>query len=234
MTDRAKEAPSGKCSRAYLVRHGVTAHNKLGIFTGWGKEPLDEQGVQQARRLARAFVGIRLAAFYTSPVARALQTAEIIAYQLPCQVLPDSDLGELRIPMWEGLSSKTIQALYPEQFHLWQRQPARLSMPGMEDLATLQKRIVGWLERKFQEHAGADFAAVSHMGPIRVAMLHYLGLSLEHYRENIIANAAVVVFIKKSVNQEVIVEGPYTGGCKRQLLSAGCSLCSPQQMRMNR
>ena len=66
-------------SRVYLVRHGITDWIEQGILQGISDRPLSPFGTEQAELTARAFQGIRAAHLYTSPLLRAMQTAQPIA-----------------------------------------------------------------------------------------------------------------------------------------------------------
>jgi len=77
--------------RIFFVRHGESEANILKTFSnrGW-KHPLTQRGQKQARALAAQLQGRGVTAIYTSPLRRAVESAEILAERLgvPCQIEP--------------------------------------------------------------------------------------------------------------------------------------------------
>src|SRR5438034_822788 len=69
-------------STLFLVRHGETDWNRSGQIMGERPVPLNRHGVAQAQRLAESLKGRPIEALYSSPVARALETAAILAHYL--------------------------------------------------------------------------------------------------------------------------------------------------------
>ena len=101
----------------YLVRHGQTDWNRAGKIQGTTDIPLNETGRQQAEQLAAVLkersgypAGTRIDAVYTSPLARAFQTAEILAKEgkLPLRRL--TGLRERDFGCWEGKSWQQVEA----------------------------------------------------------------------------------------------------------------------------
>ena len=68
--------------RLWLVRHGESTWNALGLVQGWADPPLSEVGEWQAEQVAQRLAGVELAAVYSSTLQRAFQTAQIIAARL--------------------------------------------------------------------------------------------------------------------------------------------------------
>ena len=69
--------------RLYFVRHGESTANLLWEFSNSGfKHPLTEKGIEQARAVARSLSGLQVEQIYSSPVMRAVQTAQILAESL--------------------------------------------------------------------------------------------------------------------------------------------------------
>ena len=62
-----------------LIRHGQTDWNRRGLVQGQTDVPLDAVGKEQARRLARRLSELDLSALHASPLARAAETADVIA-----------------------------------------------------------------------------------------------------------------------------------------------------------
>ena len=91
----------------YIVRHGQTEGNKANILQGRGSDrPLNETGEQQAEKVRRWFCGRRIMIdrVYSSPLLRAVQTARIIAGDVP--IITDEHLLEMDYGPYEGMDLK--------------------------------------------------------------------------------------------------------------------------------
>ena len=88
----------------FLIRHGRTALNAQRTFRGHLDAPLDKRGKEQAELTGKLLAEIDLNAIYTSPLKRAVQTAEAISrYQKNgVKVLPQPGLMDLSYGQWEG------------------------------------------------------------------------------------------------------------------------------------
>ena len=98
----------------FLVRHGTTDWNQLGIWQGWKGPGLNSMGREQAEMAGRKLAGIKFSAIYTSDLPRASETAIIISHvtgsvpPVPVPCLRERDLGPL-----SGRSMKDIADLFP-------------------------------------------------------------------------------------------------------------------------
>ena len=88
-----------------LVRHGETDWNADGRLQGQTDRPLSDFGRRQARQLAEELEGEEFAAIYSSDLARAHETAQIIGEHLGLAVALDPDLREKDWGTWEGLTA---------------------------------------------------------------------------------------------------------------------------------
>src|SRR5919109_3134666 len=86
----------------FLLRHGETAWNKQRRIMGRLDIPLDRDGVEQARRLAKLIPALELDAIYTSPLKRAMQTARLLARGNSLRVTKERGLTELAFGRWAG------------------------------------------------------------------------------------------------------------------------------------
>jgi broad specificity phosphatase PhoE len=91
-----------------LVRHGETDWNRDGRWQGQSDTPLNEVGRQQAVRVAEELDGIDVV--YSSDLARARETAEIVAERLGLDVELDERLRERSFGAWEGKTGPEIEA----------------------------------------------------------------------------------------------------------------------------
>ncbi len=87
-----------------LVRHGETDWNAEGKLQGHSDRPLNDFGRRQANALADRLEGEEIAAIYSSDLARAKETAEILGARVGVAVVVDPDLREKNWGSWEGLT----------------------------------------------------------------------------------------------------------------------------------
>ena len=182
----------------YLVRHGQTDWNRAGKIQGTTDIPLNETGRQQAEQLASVLkersgypAGTRIDAVYASPLARAFQTAEILAgkEKLPLRRL--TELRERDFGCWEGKNWQEVEAEYPDEFHLWREQPMVGIPSGGESRKSCEARSGRVIQRILEETAG-DAVIVAH-GGILVFLMNYLLRFQREPQEIIVANASLSV-----------------------------------------
>ncbi|MCP4618475.1 MAG: histidine phosphatase family protein [Bradyrhizobium sp.] len=90
-------------SRSFIcLRHGATDWNRKGLFQGRTDNPLNDDGIAQAHAAAEKLRAIELAHVVSSPLIRAVQTAEIIASSSSKAVTIDQGLIELDFGSFEG------------------------------------------------------------------------------------------------------------------------------------
>jgi broad specificity phosphatase PhoE len=93
---------SKTASRIYLIRHGVTDWIEQGILHGISDRPLSAFGLEQAELTAQALRGLRASHLYTSPLARAVQTAQAIGQRIGLTPEPIDTLKEMNYGWLEG------------------------------------------------------------------------------------------------------------------------------------
>ena len=152
----------------FLIRHASC--DRLGQ-TLWGRTPgvcLNEKGKLQAQRLAERFHGITLQAIYSSPLERAVETAEAIARNMQLEVNRNEAFNEIDFGDWTGQS---FDALSSDE--TWQRFNvirSTTSIPGGESFLEAQARVVTELERLSTQHGNARVGIVSHADVIKAAV----------------------------------------------------------------
>jgi alpha-ribazole phosphatase len=166
----------GDATRVVLVRHAETEESGRGRCYGRLDVRLSPQGLRQAQALAAALAGPPLAAVYTSPLSRALDTARPIAAAQGLEPAVIEALAELDFGEVEGLRYDEIESQQPELFRAWMDEPARVRFPGGEGLPDLRARVVPALAEIRARHEGHAVAVVAHGGVIRVVLADALGL----------------------------------------------------------
>jgi probable phosphoglycerate mutase len=169
--------------RLILVRHGETDSNRAGLALGRADVELNEHGRWQAQRLAISLKDEPIAAIYSSPLKRALATAEPIASSHGLAVQVDEGLIEMDIGETEGLTFRQVGERYPQFLRLWLGgQAAYESMPGGERLLDVQERAWQAIERIRQRQEQGTVAVVTHNFVILTLLCRVLGLELADFR----------------------------------------------------
>lgn len=173
--------PAGdEATRLVLVRHGEAVCNVEAIVGGpLGCTGLTVAGVRQAvalrRRLAESGELAGAAALYSSVLARARQTAEILAPAVgrgALQQVEDCGLCELHPGEADGLVWEEFLERYEAPD--WDRDPDAVIAPGGESWNGFVDRAAAALEEIAERHCGASAVVVCHAGVIEAAMLRFL------------------------------------------------------------
>ena len=156
----------------YLVRHGESEANAAGVFAGQSDSPLTARGRAQAEDVAAALASLEIDRVVASDLARALDTATVIAarHGLTVEVHPELreiDVGEATGKRWDdgtlGPSALTAES---EEFVQW---------TGGESLEAALARSLGCVDRLVHEHPGERIVIVGHGGITRILVSHVLG-----------------------------------------------------------
>jgi broad specificity phosphatase PhoE len=146
-----------------LVRHGETDWNADGRLQGHTDRPLSDFGRRQAQQLAAELEGDELEAIYSSDLARARETAEIVGERLGLPVELDPDLREKDWGNWEGLTAVERD---------------RVEFVG-ESTEAHQERMLRALRRIAERHPGEGrVLVVTHGGSMRRVQTAAMGMAL--------------------------------------------------------
>lgn len=166
-------------TRLVLCRHAEPELAVRGRCYGRLDVALSPRGLRQASALAARLVELPLAAVYSSPARRALQTAHAIASARGLSPIAHPALQELDFGELEGLPYEEIAARHPGLYATWMGEPTRVRFPGGESYGDLRARVLGALAELLECHCGKTLAVVSHGGPIRAVLASCLGVSDE-------------------------------------------------------
>jgi broad specificity phosphatase PhoE len=176
-----------------LARHGETESNRERRFQGQLDVPLSETGREQARALAgqAAAEEPAIAAIYSSPLVRALETAQIVGAALGLEPRPDPRLMEVDVGAWQSRLKDDVAHEDPEGWAAFGRAGATFRFPGGESLAEQQGRVVDALVDVTQRR---DLPAliVCHRGVVRCALAHTHRRGLDTYHEWTVPNAELI------------------------------------------
>jgi broad specificity phosphatase PhoE len=170
--------------RLILARHGETAANRDGLGLGLQDIPLTEKGVQQAEALAETLADLKVDAVYSSPLRRAMDTAQAIASRHGLEVVADEGLTEMDVGDLDGLTFEEMRARYPEFLSRWLGEEAgTLRMPGgSECLQDVQDRARDAVRRIAQRHERGTVVVVTHNFTIHALLCDALNMPIRDFR----------------------------------------------------
>ncbi len=173
-----------------LIRHGENdvMHRRLaGRLAG---VHLNDNGRKQAQSLAKALEHAPIEAVYSSPLERAVETAQPLAEARGLSVEIRPAFSEVDYGDWQGRTYKQLRRV-----KLWktvQEDPASVRFPNGETLSEVQQRVMQELENLARQHTRptevgkppppeAVIAVVAHGDIIRLALAHYLNMALNDF-----------------------------------------------------
>jgi len=174
---------------ALFMRHGETAWNREGRVMGRNPIELDEDGRAQVEASIPFARLIQPELIVTSPLARARQSAEIIAAGVGgVPVAEDAQLSEVQYGRWEGMVYDDL--LEDPDYQNYREHPLDTPTPGGETIAQVQSRGVEAVRRAIGDNSGRRILFVSHGDIIRTILCHFMRLELSHFRRIRVDNAA--------------------------------------------
>ncbi|MBI2860497.1 MAG: histidine phosphatase family protein [Chloroflexi bacterium] len=177
-----------------LIRHGETEWNATGVFRGQIDVSLNETGLKQAELLGEALGRENIEAIYSSPLKRALVTAQAIARHSHREVMVAPVLTDLSFGDWQGLSSREVEDRYPDLWQKWHESPEQVRMPGGESLQDVLARVTLIVKDVLVRHRGT-VVLVTHRVVNKVLICALLGVGNGHFWRIRMDTAAITRFI---------------------------------------
>ncbi|MBU1090153.1 2,3-bisphosphoglycerate-dependent phosphoglycerate mutase [Patescibacteria group bacterium] len=167
-----------------LVRHGQSEWNLKNIFTGWQDVNLSPQGVEEAHAAGRKIkeLGIKFECAFTSNLARAQKTLEIILEELSDLNLPverDEALNERDYGDLTGQNKDEAREKFgAEQVQIWRRS-YDVAPPNGESLQDTAARTLPYFEEKIlaKIKAGKNILVSAHGNSLRAIVMQLDKLS---------------------------------------------------------
>ncbi len=175
--------------RVCLVRHGETAWNREHRMQGWTDIALNDQGQQQALAVARALQGVAFDAIVSSPLQRALQTAQAVAAGR--EIVLEPRLRERHHGDLQGLTRSEMAEHYPHLAAALNQRLPGYQPPGGESIETFAERVREALADLHAQHAGQTVLVLAHGGVLDVAFRLASGQDLYSPRRHALPNAAL-------------------------------------------
>jgi broad specificity phosphatase PhoE len=162
-----------------LVRHGETDWNRDGRWQGHSDTRLNDAGREQATRLAAELRDVDVV--YSSDLARARETAEVLAGALGLEIRFDPRLRERSFGAWEGLTAPEIETNFGEAHARWLTGNGA-GADDAEPFADFGARVRDFLEDVVERHPDETVLVVAHGGSIRV--IHAVASGLDYVRDH--------------------------------------------------
>jgi broad specificity phosphatase PhoE len=191
----------------YLIRHGATENNlkKPAVLQGKGLNgPLSPTGLDQAQQTAQFLASHPISAIYSSPMLRAMQTAEAISSkhtQLKIAQVPT--IIEVDVGNWEGRDWGDIQTNDPEEYEKHMSDPSKFPYPGGESMQQVQQRCVPELLRILHANTG-HIVVTAHNVVNRSMVAHLLNSPLKQARQIRQDNCGINVIRRKGDKVELM------------------------------
>jgi broad specificity phosphatase PhoE len=172
-------------TRVFMVRHGATVLSAEDRFAGATDVDLSEEGREQTRRLADRLAGEKIAAVFTSPLGRTIETATILAAPHRLEIQKRDGLREINHGRWEQMTRREVEQKFPEEAAEWEKDPYTFAPTGGESGLAVTARTLPVLIDIVRRNSGATLLVVSHKATIRLLLSSLLGFDPRRYRDNL-------------------------------------------------
>jgi broad specificity phosphatase PhoE len=178
-----------------LIRHAETDYVGKRLAGDLPGVHLNQHGRAQAEVLRQKLSEVPINAIFSSPLERAIETAEPLANQrgLPVNIL--HALMEINVGEWQGKSLQGLRRL--KRWRETHEEPARFSFPQGESFADKQRAMCTALNNLMQNAGEKDIiACISHGDPIKLSLAYFLAMDLNNFQRLVIdpASASFVYF----------------------------------------
>lgn len=177
----------------WLVRHGQTDWNLEGRYQGHADIPLNEAGLEQARRLAEKLAGESFDAIYCSDLLRARRTAEFVAERLGMIVRPMCLLREINQGEWQGRFLAEVQAEFGEPDPAAGEEVLHERAPGGESVAEVAARMKQAADQIAAAHPGERVLLVTHGLALATLVCQAGGIPLQQVYQHIPDNTVISI-----------------------------------------
>lgn len=176
----------------FLIRHAANDFVKEGKLAGWLPDVhINDEGHRQAEQMAARMANVKLDAIYSSPLERAVETAEYLARPRELEIQKRQGLGEVNVGAWENRKIEDLDET--DEWRKYQVYPSGACPPGGESGREMQMRAVGEVESICAAHPEGTVAIVSHADTLAAIVAHYAGIHLDLFQRLVISPASVTV-----------------------------------------
>lgn len=184
-----------------FLRHAQAKNNVERILAGRTKGiPLTQTGIQQAQKIATFLQPLKISTIYSSPIERALHTAEIVSNKLDLGCKIDERLTEIEMGSFSGMQYDEMFAKYGNVFLKFYQDNSLIQKNGVETFSSVKKRVLDMVNYCSKKHEGQNVLLVTHMDPIKAMISTILQPKPESLYELVIRNASLTIAKKEQNN----------------------------------
>ncbi len=187
-----------------IIRHGQTDSNISGYYMGWSQEDLNETGYRQVKLLSDRLSDDTIDIVYSSPLKRALSTADALAEPHSLAPVAMDDLIEINLGDWQELHASEIIKRWPDMWQQSRVDPSGLAWPNGESFAQTAERSVRAFDSIVDANRGKLVAVVTHDIIVRIMAMHVLGVPYSTYRRMEISNASFTKLVVMDDKKQLI------------------------------
>lgn len=188
----------------YIIRHGQTNSNIKSTYLGKTDIPLNEDGMSQSREAAMRLKG-KFDVLYSSPLLRAVSTAEAFSDRHSLRIILNSAIEERNYGIFDDMTMEEIQAKYPEEHKLWREDWFGYAPPEGESAKQVHERVGNALERIISNNKGKKILVVTHLGAARHMIASLLQMRLEDTYKFALDNARAAVITIDDENRRILM-----------------------------
>jgi broad specificity phosphatase PhoE len=172
-------------TRLFLVRHGATSATEEDRFSGSSGAELSEQGRWQAERLGERLAHLEIAAIYSSPLSRALETARIVGGHCRLEPVTREGLKEIGHGHWEGMKRRDVEHEFTAEYAAWEADPFTFAPNGGESGVAVLARALPVIRDIVTSHTGSQVLVVSHKATLRLILSSLLAFDPRGFRDRL-------------------------------------------------
>ena len=196
--------------KLYVIRHGETVWNTEARLQGKSDIPLNEKGVALARITGQAMSDVPFDIVYSSPLSRALKTAECIVEGRDIPIITDERIAEISFGIWEGLSCHRDHYEIPsDSFQDFFQDPFQFQPPeGGESLTEVCERTESFMNELLERDGESDITVLisCHGCTLRALMNHFYQSKENFWRGHVPPNCGVSIVNIKDGKAEILAE----------------------------
>lgn len=174
-----------------LIRHATNDAVGKRLVGRMAGVHLNSEGKSQVQKLVKQLEDVHIDAIYSSPLERAVETAEPVAKSHKLELLTSVDVIELDYGDWTNVELKALK--HDEHFARWNRYRSGTRIPGGETMLSAQVRLLSTIETLCKQHPNQTVAIVSHADVIKAGIAYWTGLSLDMIERIEVGPASVTV-----------------------------------------